>query len=225
MLAPGPRISISNAIPVPGSAGFVIPRIRASGFVIREALAKFSAMARVVTGDNLNAYFLTLTVVDWVDVFTRPVYRHIFTDSLNYAVDHKGMDLYAWVLMSNHAHLVAAAREGFDLSDILRDLKKHTSKKIVATIREPGESRQDWMLHRFAWAGKGDPKIKEFRFWQEGNFPKECFTPEFVQQKIHYTHYNPVRAEWVDEPHHYRYSSAIDYAGGKGLVPVTVLNL
>ena len=49
-----------------------------------------------------NIYFLTMTVVDWVDVFTRPFYRHIITDSLNYCVKEKGLVIHAWVLMSNH---------------------------------------------------------------------------------------------------------------------------
>ena len=181
-------------------------------------------MSRFIpSSDVRNAFFLTLTVVDWVDVFTRPAYRRIFIDSLNYAVENKGMALYAWVLMSNHAHLVAAAMPGFHLSDILRDMKKHTSKKIVAEIKSIPESRADWMLYRFDYAGRFDNKINEYRFWQEGNFPKECITPDFAWQKIDYTHFNPVRAQIVAEPQHYLYSSAIDYAGGTGLVKVTVV--
>lgn len=183
-------------------------------------------MARFIPSSDIdNAFFLTLTVVDWVDVFTRPAYRHIFTDALNYAVTAKGLDLYAWVLMSNHAHLVASAKPNFQLSDILRDLKKYTSKKIVAEIQTISESRADWMVYRFEYAGKFDPKIKNYRFWQEGNFPKECHSPDFIRQKIHYTHYNPVRAEIVAEPQHYLYSSAVDYMGGKGIVEVIVADI
>lgn len=99
-------------------------------------------------------------------------------------------------------------------------MKKHTSKKIVGEIQQINESREDWMLYRFAYSGKYDPKIKNYRFWQEGNFPRECTSMNFLRQKIDYSHYNPVRAEMVAEPHHYMYSSAIDYAGGKGLVKI-----
>jgi putative transposase len=49
-----------------------------------------------------HLYYLTLTVVDWVDVFTRPAYRHIIVDALKYCQQHKGLELYAWCLMSNH---------------------------------------------------------------------------------------------------------------------------
>jgi len=179
-------------------------------------------MARSIPNTIQNSFFLTLTVVDWVDAFTRPAYRQIFTDSLNHCVAEKGLELYAWVLMSNHAHLVAEAQPGFQLSNILRDMKKHTSKKIVAEIQLINESRKDWMLYRFVYSGKLDPKIKDYRFWQEGNFPRQCNSPEMLRQKIDYVHNNPVRAAIVTDPHHYLYSSAIDYAGGKGLVAVTL---
>ncbi|HEV7348344.1 transposase [Telluribacter sp.] len=101
-----------------------------------------------------GAYFLTMTVVDWVDVFSRPAYRYIVVDSLRYCQQHKGLLLCGWCLMSNHLHLLAAAADGHKLSDILRDMKKHTSKQLVKAIQEGPESRRDWMLQRFAYAGK-----------------------------------------------------------------------
>ena len=67
-------------------------------------------MAGTIAGDINNAYFLTLTVVDWVDIFTRPAYRHIFTDAQNFAIETKGTEVYVWVLMSNHAHIIASAK-------------------------------------------------------------------------------------------------------------------
>src|SRR5690606_38730047 len=114
-------------------------------------------------------YFLTLTVVDWVDVFTRPVYRHILIDSLKHCQNEKGLEIYAWCLMSNHLHLIASAKEGFNLSDILRDFKKYTSKQLVVAIGKENENRREWMLNRFEYAGVNDKKIKNYKFWQEGN--------------------------------------------------------
>ena len=99
-----------------------------------------------------HLYFLTLTVVDWVDIFTRPVYKHIIVDALKYCQAQKGLVLYAWCLMTNHLHLIASHQEGFHLSDILRDFKKFTSKQMLKTIQEVNESRKEWMLNRFAYA-------------------------------------------------------------------------
>jgi putative transposase len=168
-------------------------------------------------------YYLTLTVVDWVDVFTRPIYRHIIIDSLAYCQREKGLILHAWVLMSNHIHLIASAKEGHNVSDFLRDFKKYTNKKIIEAIKEAPESRRNWMLNRFEYAGRKDNKIKDYKFWQEGNEAKELVTTEFMLQKLNYIHENPVRAELVDKAIDYRYSSAIDYAGGKGILTVDLL--
>ena len=82
------------------------------------------------------------------------------------------------------------------------------------------ESRKYWLLDRFEFVGRNDKKIKDFKFWMDGNAAKEIHTTEFLEQKIDYIHLNPVRAEIVDEPHHYKYSSAIDYADGKGLLKI-----
>ncbi len=166
-------------------------------------------------------YYFTLTVVDWVDVFTRPAYRHIIIDALKHCQQHKGLELYAWCLMSNHLHLIAAAKENHHLSNILRDFKKHTSRTIVeAILNHENESRRQWMLHRFAFAGAVDPKVTNFKFWQDGNEAKEITSNNFLQQKLDYIHQNPVRAEIVAEPEHYLYSSASNYAGEKGLLEV-----
>ena len=76
-----------------------------------------------------NVYFIIITIVDWLDIFTRPVYKHIIVDSLNYFIANKGLQVYCWCLMGNHLHLIASASEGNSLSDILRDFKKFTSKE------------------------------------------------------------------------------------------------
>lgn len=164
------------------------------------------------------AYFLTFTVVDWVDIFTRPIYKHIL--SLQYCQKEKELEIWAWVIMPNHVHMIAKAKDGYFLSDVLRDLKKFTSKRITEAIHDKQESRRVWMLNRFEFAARKEGKGNNYKFWQEGNEAKEIHTTHFLEQKMEYIHNNPVRAEIVDEPHHYKYSSAIDYANGKGLLEV-----
>ncbi len=165
-------------------------------------------------------YFLTATVVDWVDVFTRAAYKDILVNSLRYCQERKGLTLFGWCLMSNHLHLLATAEPGYNLADIIRNFKKFTSKKMVAAIQESPESRREWMLHRFAYAGKYRSNVENFKFWQDGNQAKEGFSAEFLQQKLAYLHENPVRAQIVEAPEHYLYSSARDYAGQPGLLKV-----
>jgi REP element-mobilizing transposase RayT len=170
------------------------------------------------------AYFLTMTVIRWIDVFTRPVYKHIMVDALKYCQKQKGLILYGWCLMTNHLHLIAEADDDHSLSDFLRDFKKFTSKAIVKEITEnPEESRSKWMLSEFEFAGRYNKKIKDYKFWQDGNASREIDTADKMMQKLEYIHENPVKAEIVENAEEYIYSSAKNYAGEKGLIDVVLV--
>lgn len=173
--------------------------------------------------DQQHLYFVTFTVVRWIDVFTRTAYKEILVDSLKYCIENKGLLLYAWVIMSNHVHLIIGTKDK-PMQDILRDIKRHTSKSITKAISENvQESRRDWMLWFFEREGRQNPNNEQYQFWQQGNHPVELFTHEVIHQKLTYLHSNPVKAGWVDEPQHYLYSSARDYAGGKGLIDISLI--
>lgn len=79
--------------------------------------------------DKAGSYFLTFQVVDWVDIFTRKVYRDIILDSFDYSRKHKGLQIGSYVIMSNHVHCILSAKDG-NLPDIIRDFKRHTASKI-----------------------------------------------------------------------------------------------
>lgn len=170
--------------------------------------------------DQNAVYFLTFTITDWIDVFSRKEYKIEIVNSLNYCVEHKGLTIFAWCLMSNHIHLVCKANEGFRISDIIRDFKKFTAKAILKLMEKIPESRKEWMLYRFEFAGKFDNRIKKYKFWQETNHAVLLDNNEMIDQRINYTHDNPVRALIVAEPQEYLFSSACDFAGEKGYVNV-----
>ncbi len=169
-------------------------------------------------------YFITYSVVEWIDVFTRPVFKDMIVESLKYAQQSKGLIVHAWVIMSNHVHLIASAKENYSLSDIMRDHKKYTTKQIIKEIQEnPEESRKNWMLWLFASHGNKNPNNKEYQFWQQDNHPIELDTTEMMDQRLEYLHNNPIKAGLVFEAEEYPYSSAIDYADGKGMLEITLL--
>jgi REP element-mobilizing transposase RayT len=165
-------------------------------------------------------YYLTLTLVEWVDLFTRPAYKHLIVDSLNYCIANKRLRVYCWCLMSNHLHLIAGVDDEESLSDVLRDFKKFTNKALVDAIKTGTESRRDWLLNLFWYAGKNNKKIRNYKVWQDGNDAKEIHMTAFLEEKMEYIHNNPVKAELVGNPEDYLYSSARDYAGEKGLVNI-----
>ena len=47
--------------------------------------------------DTDKAYFITLTVVEWIDLFTRPNHKDTIIDSLKYCQSEKGLELHAYV--------------------------------------------------------------------------------------------------------------------------------
>jgi len=167
---------------------------------------------------------MTDTVVDWIDIFTRPTYKHIVLESLQHCQQKKGLIIYAWVLMSNHLHTIVGCEDSLKISDIWRDFKKFTSKKIIEALENDiTESRREWMLNRFEFRARNDKRIKQYKFWQDGNNGQLIFSMDYLEQKLNYIHDNPVKAEFVNRPEEYRYSSAIDYAGGKGLLKIELI--
>jgi putative transposase len=173
--------------------------------------------------DQHATYFLTFTVVEWVDIFTRPVYKETIVESLNYCIAHKGLECNAWVLMSNHMHIICRAMPPSRLSDIMRDFKKFTSKKILEQVQTLPESRRDWLLHKFDYAAKSTGRAENYKLWTDDNHAIYLDNSNLFKQKIDYIHDNPVRQLIVDRQEDYLFSSARDYAGIKGLVDVTVL--
>lgn len=136
---------------------------------------------------DVGICFISFATIGWTDVFTRMAYKHIFVESLRHCQQHNGLELYAWCLMTSHVHLVARAREGHRMADILRDLKKFTSKQIIKTREEnPQESRREWLLAIFHNAGSFNANNTTYEFWRQDNNPIELYTPHVMKQKINY---------------------------------------
>ena len=85
--------------------------------------------------NQAGLYFLTFQVVEWVDIFTRKIYVDIVLDSLTYCRKEKGLKLYAFVIMSNHIHMIVSA-EKENLSAVIRDFKRYTATTILKAIQE-----------------------------------------------------------------------------------------
>jgi REP element-mobilizing transposase RayT len=138
--------------------------------------------------DNEKAYFLTLTVVGWIDVFTRKNHKLTIIDSLKYCQKEKGLVIFGYCLMSSHLHLLARAEGNFNLSEILRDFKKFTSKAIINQIINEPESIRDWMIEYFGQAGANLKGITNYKFWQDGNHAEMITSNKFFDEKLDYIH-------------------------------------
>lgn len=118
--------------------------------------------------DQTAVYYLTLQVVHWADIFTRKIYRDIMIDSITYCRSNKGLEIFAFVIMSNHIHMVVRSSSG-KLSETIRDFKRHTSKIILETIQSTNESRRDWLLMIFRYAAKKHKRNNTYQFWTHEN--------------------------------------------------------
>lgn len=166
-----------------------------------------------IISDQYATHFLTFTIVGWVDLFSRKECRDIIIDAFEYCQQNKGLSLHAYVIMESHVHLIASASaKSSGLSDIIRDLKKHTSKKLLSWIlNSRKESRREWLEIVFKYHAKYNTNNAKYQVWLQNNQPKVCIHPRFTTQKIEYIHNNPVVAGIVDRPEHYLYSSARNY--------------
>ena len=169
-------------------------------------------------------YFINLTITDWVDLFTKPEYSNIVLNSLKFCQENKGLVLHAWCIMPSHLHLIVSRNGNKSLSEIIRDFKRFTSIEIVKNINKSNDSRKNWMIDRFKVSAEKIKRVQHFKVWQDGNHPVEFDSNELLDQRLEYTHQNPVKSFFVWEAEDYVYSSAIDYAGEKGLLDIDPIN-
>ena len=155
-------------------------------------------------------HYLTFQVINWMDVFTRQVYRDILIDSLKFCRKNQGLNIHAFVIMSNHMHCILSSNIS-DLSGTIRNFKAHTAKTIIDEMKLPGESRKEWMLGQMNYYCKDSKRNTQHQFWTHENHPMELYSNKFKDQKLDYIHQNPVRAGIVTEPWEYIYSSARAY--------------
>ena len=170
--------------------------------------------------DNSQLYFVSFAVIHWIDLFVRDEYRQIVLDSIRYCQKEKDLEMYGWVIMPSHLHLIIGSA-GNELSNIMRDLKRHSSEMLhQAIINNPTESRREWMLWMMERAAKKKADKSKFQLWQAESHPVELYDGKIANQKLE----NPVEAGFVWRETDWKYSSARDYNGRKGLLDIILLD-
>jgi putative transposase len=170
--------------------------------------------------DKSGLYFVSFATVQWMDVFVRELYFETFVESLKYCRQHLGMEIYCWCIMPSHVHLIFSAKNN-NPGELMKSLKTFTSKNLRKLIADNGtESRKEWLLDLMAKAGSDKSNVKHFQFWQQDNHPIELWSASVIDQKVDYIHNNPVVAGFVWSAENWKYSSAINYAGGVGMLEI-----
>jgi REP element-mobilizing transposase RayT len=159
-------------------------------------------------------HFLTCTVLNWMPLFTRPKTVNIIIDALNYRQEQLDWKIYGYVILENHLHMIVQAE---NLAIELPKFKSFTARKLIDYLKE---CRAERLLNQLAFFRKNHKWDRDYQCWEEGSHPQLIENEQALKQKLEYIHQNPVKRGYVDDPMHWRYSSARDYAGLAGLVPV-----
>jgi putative transposase len=149
-------------------------------------------------------YYSTCTVTAWLPIFQSESYFRIIIDSLKYCQVHKGLYVLGYVIMPTHLHLVTSNREDVLLSDIMRDFRTFTSRRIREELET--DKREVFLQVFEKSAGKLDKQ--QYRVWTDDYHPVAIKSNHWLQQKLNYTHHNPVRKGFVEKPEYWKYSSA-----------------
>ena len=172
--------------------------------------------------DQATPHFLTFSIMGWIDIFSRKRYKDIIIESFKYCKQNKGLQIAAYVIMTNHVHTIWTAK-GNNLSDIVRDFKTFTSKAIIKSIETEPESRKEWLQYMLDYYAQRTNANDYFKVWTGNNHPEAIYTQNFFDTKLNYIHQNPVMAGIVSSPEHYIYSSATNYPDNIGLLEMDFL--
>jgi REP element-mobilizing transposase RayT len=164
--------------------------------------------------ETRQPHFLTCTVVGWLPIFTRPETVQILFDSWRFLQAHQRLILYGYVILENHLHLIASAE---DLGKEIGDFKSFTARQIIDFLEE---RRVHFLLQQLEFFKAKHKVDRKYQLWQEGSHPELIQDEEMMRQKLEYIHNNPVKRGYVDDPAHWRYSSARNYAGQPGILEV-----
>ncbi len=157
---------------------------------------------------------MACTVLEWLQVFTRPETVQIILNCWRYQRKHESLILYGFVILENHLHFIAQAK---DLNKCVNSFKSYTARQIIAHLQAQRVKRLLAHLHFFKRAHKTG---REYLFWQEGVHPEQVFSEAMMREKLDYIHANPVKRGYVSLAEHWRYSSAGNYAGLESLIDI-----
>lgn len=167
--------------------------------------------------DQDQPHFFTSTVVNWTPLFASPSIVEQIYSCWKFMQDNGRLVIYGYVIMENHLHLIASSAT--NLSKEIGIFRSYTARQIIDWLEAKNAEHILKQLNYYKLRHKKD---RDYQLWQEGTHPEVILNEKMMLQKLEYMHNNPVKRGYVDEPTHWRYSSARNYAGMEGLMEVTL---
>ena len=155
-----------------------------------------------------EVYFWTDTIKDWRYLLKDDLYKNIILDCWRELVNRKKITIYGFVIMPNHLHVIWEMLEANGKEMPYASFNKFTSHQFLKNLRtiEPA------YLSDFI----EDDGERKHRFWQRDPLAVGVGSKEIFEQKLDYTHFNPLQEHWnlASRPEDYRWSSARFYKTG-----------
>jgi len=168
-----------------------------------------------------TSYFVTFTCYKWLPLIEK---TNLYDDIYNWfdLLKKDGNHILGYVVMSNHLHvLIKLGQHSKPINTLIAEGKRFRGYEIVKRLKE---LKLDELLNQLS-DGVSDVERKKgskHKVFEVSFDCKECYTCEFVQQKLDYMLHNPVKAGLVKRREDYLHSSAKYYeAGGQGVYRVT----
>ena len=152
-----------------------------------------------------HVQFFTATILKWIPLLNNDSRKQIIVDSMAFLVEKKRCDIYSFVIMPNHIHMIWKIDSLYKRVDVQRDFLKYTSQQIRFNLQD----KQAEVLSEF----EVNLKDRKHQFWQRNPLSVDLFSREVIEQKLDYLHANPVKGKWnlVEDFVDYKYSSASFY--------------
>ena len=156
-----------------------------------------------------DVFFITSTVVGFLEIFRIPSLCEIMLGNLKFYSDRRDFTLLAYVIMPNHFHSVIKVHSGRTISKCIANLKRITSRQVTEWLEARGCYDLLEKLHRAA----ADEPARDCKIWKPRFDCLVLQTEKVLRQKIEYIHNNPVKKNLVEDCANWAYSSARNYAG------------
>jgi putative transposase len=150
--------------------------------------------------------FFTASIKGWYRLLQHDQYKDIILNSLHFLVKDKRIQLYAFVIMPDHIHLIWQMQPLINPQNLQRDFLKYTAQRIKHDLNK---NHYDMLSHF-----ETDANDRNYQFWKRRALSIELRTDKVYLQKLNYIHWNPVRAGICTLPEEYKYSSAMFYHTG-----------
>jgi REP element-mobilizing transposase RayT len=161
-----------------------------------------------------HPHFITCTILHWIPIFTNKDSVQIVIDSLKYLQKEDNLKIYAYVILENHIHLIVSSN---DISKTIQKFKSYTAKEILKLLKK---KKVTTILEQLSFYKKAHKRDTTYQVWQEGMQPKLITSEKMMRDTIDYIHQNPVKRGYIDNPTHWRYSSARNYEEIEGLIDI-----